>query len=65
MTMTQIAREFTSYMTVVCSAFIANAIVDMVLSKEYVLNSIQLVLMTIMLVHSIRCYIKTVKGGMR
>lgn len=63
--MTQIAREFISYMAVVCCAFIANAIVRMVMYKEYILNSIQLVIMTIMLVHSIRCYIKTVKGGMR
>lgn len=59
--MTQIAREFISYMVVVCSAFIGNAIADMVLSKEYVLNSIQLIAMTIMLIHSIRCYIKTLK----
>ena len=63
--MTQIAREFISYMAVVCCAFIANAIVSMIMYKEYILNGIQLVAMTIMLVHSIRCYIKTVKGGMR
>lgn len=65
MTMTQIAREFISYMVVVSCAFIADAIVGMVMCKEYTLNGIQLVAMTIMLVHSIRCYIKTVKGGMR
>lgn len=63
--MTQIAREFISYMAVVSCAFIADAIVSMIMYKEYTLNGIQLVAMTIMLVHCIRCYIKTVKGGMR
>lgn len=56
--MRQIAKEFTFNSILIWSVIIIFSIVDMIISKEFILNSITTALGSILLVHSIKSYKK-------